>query len=234
LTGFEPFADYSSNPSAELIEVMATCPVEGWEVRTALLPVDTESVAPALESALREAQPHVVLSFGLAAGRCVLSLERVALNLLHFTIPDNQGVQRREQAVVSGGPAAYFSTLPLQKMSEALQASGIPVEISLSAGTYLCNQAFYLLMHRAQAFRLHRAGFVHLPATPQLAASVGKPIPSMSLETMVQGVKVLTSVLRDGLASEARAPSRRGDPCGRPSWSRDKPFWAGTRPAPTG
>ena len=73
------------------------------------------------------------------------------------------------------GPAAYFSTLPLEALHDALEREGLPVEYSLSAGGYLCNAAFYLARHALGA-RAVPCGFVHMPPTPDLACAA-EPLP---------------------------------------------------------
>ena len=195
LTAFEPFGEFSHNPSSQLVAALVARPTRGMTLHAALLPVDTERVGETLEAAMEEAQPQAVLSFGLAAGRSAISLERAALNLLDFPIPDNQGVRHEGRLIIPGGPAAYFSTLPLRPMLEDLKAAGIPAEISLSAGAYLCNQAFYLLMNWSKRFGVGQAGFVHLPCTPELAAQLGKLQPSMSMEVMIRGAEILLAAM---------------------------------------
>jgi pyroglutamyl-peptidase len=197
LTAFEPFGEFPHNPSAQVVAALVARPPRGMSFHAALLPVDTERVGETLAAALEEAQPQVVLSLGLAAGRSVMSLERVALNLLDFPIPDNRGVRCEDRPIVPGGPAAYFSTLPLRPILEGLREAGIPAKISLSAGAYLCNQTFYLLMHRAERFGVEQAGFIHFPCTPELAAQLGKLQPSMSMEVMVRGVEILLETLAE-------------------------------------
>ncbi|MEI6308783.1 MAG: pyroglutamyl-peptidase I [bacterium] len=195
LTAFEPFGEFPHNPSAQLVAALMAQPPRGMTLHAALLPVDTERVGETLEAAMEEAQPQAVLSFGLAAGRSAMSLERAALNLLDFPIPDNQGVRHEGRPIIPESPAAYFSTLPLRPMLESLKAAGIPAEISLSAGAYLCNQAFYLLMHWSERFGVGKAGFVHLPCTPELSAQLGKLQPSMSMEVMIRGAEILLAAM---------------------------------------
>jgi len=138
-----------------------------------------------------------VLSLGVAGGRAALSVERVAVNLLDYRIPDNSGLQTRDRPILPGGPAAYFATLPVRGIYEAIRSAGVPVELSLSAGAFLCNQALYEMLHYL-ADKGHEipAGFIHLPALPEQAAPrEGGKVPSMSLETMQRGVAAAIKVL---------------------------------------
>jgi len=138
----------------------------------------------------------VVLSFGLALGCAKISLERVALNLMDFRIPDNAGVKVSDQPVVEGGQNAYFSTLPVRPLLKALQDAGIPAQLSLSAGAYLCNQVFYRMMHCIASNGLDiQAGFIHLPAQPEQTATMEKSTPSMGLDLEIQALRIILSTL---------------------------------------
>ena len=164
LTGFEAFGGLRRNPSGDLAKVLA-----GPDVEAAVLPVDYAAVGPALLPLLERPWQAVVL-MGVAVGRPALSLERVAINHRDPTRPDNAGFLPEETAVVPGGPAAYFSSLPLEELRDAVAAEGLPVEISLTAGAYLCNAAFYLARHALEE-RGTPCGFLHLPPTPDLACA---------------------------------------------------------------
>lgn len=163
LTGFGPFVDAASNPSIEAARALDGAVIAGHQVVVRELPVEFGVAREALRRALRELRPALVLCTGLAASRDAVSLERVAINLDDARIPDNAGRQPVDVPVVRGGPAAYFSTLPLKAMLAALRAAGIPAEVSQTAGTFVCNHVFYALMHRLRRNRGVRAGFVHLP-----------------------------------------------------------------------
>ena len=120
--------------------------------------------APAvLEDALQQHAPALVLALGQAGGRARLSLERVALNLADARIPDNAGAQPIDLPLRAGAPPAYFATLPLKAMLRAMHARGVPAELSLSAGSYVCNAVFYALCHLTASPWPHtRAGFLAL------------------------------------------------------------------------
>lgn len=182
LTGFEPFGVHAINPSQLLVESLPD-QYQGITLTKSILPVDHQLTPKVLINLLRDHQPDAVISFGLASGRAKIAIERVAVNLMDFSIPDNTGATIENHPVVEQGPAAYFSSLPIHAMQSALNKAGIPAELSLTAGAYLCNQVFYLLMHQIAIQNLKaQAGFIHLPALPEQAASSKKTIPSMSLE----------------------------------------------------
>lgn len=162
LTGFAPFDGAVGNPSWDAARVLDGEDIAGHRIAARRLPVEFGVARDALRQAIRELRPALVLCTGLAFGRSAISLERVAINVDDARIPDNAGRQPVDVPVVRRGPAAYFSTLPIKAMYAAIGKAGIPVEVSQSAGTYVCNHVFYGLMHALRGRRI-RAGFVHVP-----------------------------------------------------------------------
>ena len=161
----------------------------GHTIVAAQLPTTFGGSLPELARLLRLHQPALVICVGQAGGRSALTLERVAININDASIPDNAHMQPLDTPIVVGGPAAYFSTLPIKAMLLALQRAGIAVEISQSAGTFVCNHVFYGLMHtlarqRAAPMTKTRGGFVHLPYLPEQGA------PCMALDEMVRGLRL--------------------------------------------
>ncbi len=190
LTGFKPFGADPDNPAQEVVRALADTRIGAHPVVGAILPVAFSRTRERIDALLAEHTPGVVLALGLAGGRSELSFERVALNLIDARIADNEGAQPIDVRVVEHGPAACFATLPLKAIVAELHARGIPAGLSLSAGTYVCNQVMYLFAHRlAQCAPTARCGFLHLPWLPhQAARHPGQP--SMALSTMLEGVQV--------------------------------------------
>jgi pyroglutamyl-peptidase len=189
VTGFEPFGDSAVNPSELLVQALAAEPPDGIDLAAAVLPVSYGRVGVVLESAVRSAEPELVVCFGQADGRSGISVERVALNLDDTERPDNDGVVSHAE-IVAGGPVAYRSTLPVDAIVAALRAEGIPAASSRDAGGFLCNRVFYLLMRLLEAERPRaRGGFVHVPLVPGQALE--QPAPSMALETLERGARVV-------------------------------------------
>lgn len=196
LTGFEPFGGSSVNPSMKVAQALDGKMIHGCQVRSEILPVEGGRMPPAILAALDEIKPAAVLGLGEAPRRAVVSIERVALNLQDYSIPDNSGMQRSDVAVREGAPAAYFSTLPVRGMYTALKAAGIPAELSLTAGAYLCNHLmFTLLDHFATQGLPIPAGFVHLPSLPEQVIDKNPPGPSMALETSIKAVSTAIEVI---------------------------------------
>ena len=167
LTGFEPFGGDAVNPSWEIARALDGWACEGHVVRAALLPCVFGDALRRLDELLAEQRPALVVCLGLAGGRTEISLERVAINVDDARIPDNAGRQPVDAAVEPGGPAAYFSTLPIKAMARDVRAAGVSAGVSNTAGTFVCNHVFYALMHRLAArpgLAQARGGFVHVPA----------------------------------------------------------------------
>ncbi len=140
-----------------------------------------------LRELLDHLRPELVICMGQAAGRAALSLERVAINVDDARIQDNDGARPIDTPVIPGGPAAYFTTLPIKAMLTELLHQGINAEVSQTAGTFVCNHVFYGLMHELATrpeLRRTRGGLVHVPWLP----SQGQP--SMRLDEIVEGMKV--------------------------------------------
>lgn len=193
LTGFEPFGGERSNPSWDAVRQLRGARIAGHRIAAVRLPVTFADSLPALRRALREHRPALTLCVGQAGGRARISLERVAVNLIDARIADNRGAQPIDAAVVADGPAAYFSTLPVKAMRAALQEGGWPVELSHSAGTYVCNQVFYGLMHALRHSHRARGGFIHIPYAPEQVVS--RPdAPCMPIDTVVAALRIAIGV----------------------------------------
>lgn len=194
VTGFEPFDADTVNPSWEVARALDGWVCEGATVRALQLPCVFGAAAERLGAALADGPaPRLVVGLGLAGGRAEWTPERVAINCNDARIADNAGAQPVDTAVVAGGPAAYFSTLPIKSIVQALRTAGVPASVSNTAGTFVCNHAFYALMHllaTRPALAGTRGGFVHVPSLPmQAARSPG--MPSMALDTQVAALRVL-------------------------------------------
>ena len=205
VTGFEPFGGEVLNPSAQVAQALHGRRIGGAAVIGMVLPCAFGEAIATLREALATHRPQLVLALGQAGGRCDLSLERVAINLDDARIADNCGAQPIDEAVVVGGPAAFFTTLPVKAMAAALRLAGYPASVSHSAGTFVCNHVFYGLQHLLAGEQNMRSGFMHLPYLPEQAARHAGA-PSLALATMIDGVAVaLAAALvtaRDARVSE--------------------------------
>ena len=200
VTGFEPFGGALMNPSQELAKTVDGRGVGTFTVRGLVLPVHHEHASSGMARALEEHDPWAVLHLGLAGGRARLALERVAINVMDYPLPDNAGYCAAGEPCVSGGPPAYFATLPIRDMLRALVADGVPAYISDTAGTYLCNQTLYGTLHLIERTgHRARAGFMHLPFLPAMVAASGLDQPSMDVAVMLRAVEVSLAVIARAL-----------------------------------
>lgn len=192
LAGFAPFDGEAVNPSWQAVRMLRGRHIAGHRIVVRQLPVEFGSSLKELRAAISETKPALVLCVGQAGGRASISLERVAINVDDARIPDNAGARPIDSEIVSGGPAAYFTGLPIKAMLAALREAGIPAEVSQTAGTYVCNHVFYGLMHALRNRRI-RGGFVHIPYAPEQAAH-HPGTPSLPVETASQGLRIALQV----------------------------------------
>jgi len=168
LTYFGPFPGVPVNPTVALAEgAVRALNTARPDLRVVAreLPVSYDGSSAALRAALQDVQPDALISLGVAVGRDVVSLEQVAINLDSAGIEDNDGDRRCDEPIVPDGREAYFSSLPVRASFERLRAAGEPVEISYTAGTYVCNHVFYEGQRISRELGLSiPAGFVHVPA----------------------------------------------------------------------
>jgi pyroglutamyl-peptidase len=185
VTGFDPFGGARVNASIEAVRQLPAR-IGSLDIVTAELPTSYARSIPALKAAIAAARPAFVLCVGEAGDRAMLSVERVAVNLQDARIPDNDGAAPVDKPIVRGGPAAYFSTLPVRAMVAAIRAAELPAELSMSAGSFVCNHVFYGLLHIAAANkRRFRGGFLHVPCLTQ---ERGIATRSMVLDDIVSGM----------------------------------------------
>jgi pyroglutamyl-peptidase len=204
LTGFEPFDGESVNPSWTIASALDGETLAGARVVAVRLPTEFRTSLRVLRAALRRHAPTLAVALGQAGGRAALSLERVAINVDDARIPDNAGARPIDVPVVRGGPAAYFSTLPIKAIVAALRERGVPAEVSQSAGTFVCNHVFYGLQHALAGTRA-RSGFVHVPYLPEQARA--RPgTPCLALGTMLDGVRTALGVAATRAGADLREP----------------------------
>ena len=192
LMGFEPFDQDPVNPSWEAVHQLDGMRLgEDVQIVARRLPCAFALVEECLAELIAQVRPAMVIATGLGPGRSSISMERVAINVNDARIPDNLGEQPIDTPVVIDGPVAYFSTLPIKAMVKALREAGVPAAVSQTAGTFVCNQVFYLLQH-ALAGTGVRSGFIHVPNLPEQVAGTG--LASMPLATTVEGLRLAVQV----------------------------------------
>ena len=130
----------------------------------------------------------MILALGQAGGYSEIAVERVAINVDDYRIPDNDGNQPVDEPVVEGAPVAYWSTLPIRSIVRAMREVEVPAFVSNSAGTFVCNHLFYRLMRfLEEEGNVRRGGFIHVPYMLEQAKRLGQP--GLPLEAMARGLE---------------------------------------------
>jgi pyroglutamyl-peptidase len=194
ISGFAPFGGRDINPTALLVEALKRDEIpypETFTVESLILPVTFEDSYLVLKEKIDNFNPDVVIAFGQAAGRSSIELEHLALNKIDADIMDNAGARPLDQMINPLGPPSYVSSLPLQGVEGALTHSGLPVKISNSAGTFVCNYLFYRLMEDNQE-TLRLCGFIHVPLLPEQAQE-GQP--SLPFEDLKKALSVILNYI---------------------------------------
>jgi pyroglutamyl-peptidase len=194
ITGFEPFGGERVNPSWEVVNKLNDLMLGGVRVVARQLPCVFGEALAALNAAIDDIHPVLVLAIGQAGGRADITFERVAINIDDARIPDNLGNQPVDQPIVTDGPAAYFTRLPIKAMVQGICEAGIPASVSQTAGTYVCNHVMYGLLHRLNQFNNEvKGGFIHIPYLPEQA--VAHPgAPSMSTQSVLVALELAISI----------------------------------------
>ena len=211
LTGYEPWAHASENPTIELLERTRKRNIPDVELITLRVPVETEKIEPLVDEALDEYEPDVWISLGLYPGLAVVGVERTAANVRDFPVADNVDAKPHDEPVFADGPFAYQATLPIKAIVKEMTERKIPAKVSNSASTYLCNQIMYSTLHISRQKNLDtRVGFIHVPCSPAYVAAASYPeheYPSMSIDLMELAVDaaITTATQRD---ADIKAPPK--------------------------
>lgn len=208
LTAFRPFDAWTENASwLALQALMRDLPAEA-EVTTRLYPVEYDELRPRL--AMDLATPYdAVLHLGQASGSASIRLEQFALNARRERGQSDDGAPELEP----GGPAAYRSNLPLSDWARGLREAGIPTDLSLHAGDYLCNAAMYWSHHLITAAgRRPNVAFVHVPIDLSQAVAAEAPTASLPTEVTAMALRLLIGWTNDfvagGLSLAAAEPTQ--------------------------
>lgn len=211
VTGFEPFGGMPSNPTQQLVSALEADAVPDADLHTVILPVRYDACLARLVEETDRLRPDAVIACGLAAGRTAVTPERIGINVKDTSVgtadplADNAGRAPSDEPI-GDGPDGLFSTLPLREIHRALVTAGVPATISNTAGTYICNNTLYgILDHLRRSGSPTRAGFIHFPASTELALADPR-LPSLPLDLMRRGLDAaLAAVVR-----HLREPAQTG------------------------
>ena len=215
ITGFEPFGGETINPAWEAVKALPE-QIGGWQLRKLQIPTVFGLAAARTLACAAECRPDAVLCIGQAGTRSAVTPEYVGINLRHARIADNLGNQPQDEPVVPGGPTAYFATVPVRAMTAAIEAQGIPAAVSYTAGTYVCNDLLYTLLH-------HYAGTprVHPCALPAGAGPAGRGLHAACTDDPRTGGGRLRALSR--LRESASFPRYWPAPSAAAAWTGTRP-----------
>ncbi len=201
LTGFDPYGKVPINPAERVARALGGQEIGGAEVVSRIAPASFRHCIDFVKAAIAEVRPDAVVMMGEFTGRAMLTVERIAQNLndgTRYDLLDNAGYAMQDEMTVPGGPAAYYTTLPIRAMVQAMRDAGVPADISDTAATFCCNHLMYGILHHIAVENLPiRAGWIHLPGLPEVAARVENiGMPSMSVETAAKGVAAGIAAIR--------------------------------------
>jgi len=210
LTGFEAFGTTPVNPAEMVARDLDGTQIEGRTVVARIVPNTFFECIDVVSAAIEAEQPEAVVMMGEYGGRAMVTVERIAQNLndgVRYGLRDNAGQSLQDVMTAPDGPAAYYATLPIRAMVKAMRAAGIPSDISDVTGTFCCNHLMYGILHYIATNDLSvRAGWIHLPHLPEVAALPGNlGAPSMSVATASEAVRI-------AIAAICRHPEDISDP----------------------
>ncbi len=204
VTGFEPFGKYSENPSGEVAKALNSERIMNQEIRGIVLPVAYRRAKRIIEETLMKYRPLIFLGIGLAPGSPSIKLERIAINIMDFKKPDNDGEKPVDIPIYPDGPLAYMATIPIRRVCKVLRERGIPAVISYNAGTFLCNFVFYTTLYNVDKLQLKtKVGFVHIPCDVGQVAKGDQMLPSMPICLVIKAIRTIIRATLEEINGEA-------------------------------
>ena len=194
VTAFDPFGGESVNPAEQAVDLLPD-QIGDKQITKLAVPTVFGRAGELVIKKMDELHPDAVICVGQAGGRSAVTPERVAINMMDAGIADNDGRQPCDEPVIPGGPAAYFSTLPIKAMVQAIKDAGLPGAVSNTAGTFVCNSLLYTVLHHAENnMKDTRAVFIHVPYIPEQTTEK-KDTPSMPLDDIVRALTAAITVI---------------------------------------
>jgi pyroglutamyl-peptidase len=158
VTGFEPFDHDLINPSGQMLDFLQNSSSK-HQLILKCLPVTFLDSFEILKEQVAANNPDIILLSGVAKNRRKISIEKVGINWVDARIPDNNGQKLTMQKIIPTGLDGIFSKLELEKMILNLHDSNM--EISYSAGSYVCNYLYYKCLAEISTPSV----FIHLPGS---------------------------------------------------------------------
>lgn len=195
ITAFDPFGGELINPALEAVKLMKD-EISGAKIVKLMVPTVFRKSIEEVVEAIEKENPDVVLNIGQAGGRFEITPERVGINIDDARIKDNEGNQPIDVPIYEDGEPAYFATIPVKAIVKEIREGGLPASLSNSAGTFVCNHLMYgVLYHVAKRNKNIRAGFIHVPFTPEQVANRPSPAPYMATTDIAKALELAVKAI---------------------------------------
>ena len=172
ITGFDPFGGEKINPAYEAVKLLPD-EIGGAKIVKKEIPTVFQKGPDAVYEAIQENQPNFVLCIGQAGGRSQVTPEWVGINFRNARIAD------------------YFTMLPVFRMVEKMKENGIPASVSYTAGTYVCNDVMYSVLHYCHTeFKDVKGGFMHVPFATEQTVNQPAGTPGMNLKDIAKAIEL--------------------------------------------
>jgi len=143
ITSFEPFGGRSINASTEVVKLLPN-------FKSFYLPVVWDQIPSRIKEII-DLEPDYLILTGEAGGRNEVMAEVLAIN--NSKGPDNNGVNRDNEPIISSGNDILKTPIDLSKSN---------ISLSYDAGNYLCNYSYYYALSLANGKKT-KCIFVHFP-----------------------------------------------------------------------
>ena len=157
ITAFEPFGGADSNITQSVLSLLPDS-IADWAIEKVCLPVSFKRAPIVLREAIATFSPNLVIMLGQCPSGENIRLERFAINMMDSTKGDNDGYIPNKETIYAHEPLSLQTPLPIKELEWFCTDNVQPVQVSNSAGLYVCNRVYYEALHLHQ-----RAIFVHVP-----------------------------------------------------------------------
>lgn len=152
ITAFEPFGGLPQNVSEEALNKIST------KYDKIVLPVSYNRVKETLINKINGSDYDFVICLGQASSIKTINVEKFAINYTRSLIEDNDHELRESGKVLEEDNNINITNLNIEKMVKELKTP-VPINLSVSAGSYICNSAYYVALRLMNG----QALFIHLP-----------------------------------------------------------------------
>ena len=157
LTAFEPFGGAETNITQSILSLLPDSFAD-WAIEKVCLPVSFKCAPIVVREAITTYSPDLVIMLGQCPTGENIRLERFAINMMDSSKADNDGYIPNEETIYANQPLALQTPLPIKELARFCTDNVQPVQVSNSAGLYICNRVYYEALYAK-----HKAIFIHVP-----------------------------------------------------------------------